>query len=100
MAWFKKKEVCVHCKTNKTRRDFESEPTCADCRVAIMIKREPERKCPADGVVLEKSVSGEIILDRCPSCHGVWLDAGELEAIKKVATDEGMGTGMVLGLVT
>lgn len=100
MGWFKRKETCIHCNTNKTRRDFEEQPTCPACRIDILIKRETPRVCPADGVTLVKTISNEIIIDQCPTCKGVWLDAGELEAIKQAATEEGMGTGMVLGIAT
>ena len=48
---------------------------------------------------MEKLASGEIIIDRCPGCSGIWLDADELEAIKKAAGDEALGAGMVLGMV-
>ena len=99
MSWFKKKELCVHCKKNKTRRDFEGEPTCADCRVRIQVEREASVVCPKDGTLLLKEASGEIILDRCPTCQGVWLDAGELKAIKEAANEEGVGAGMALGMV-
>ncbi len=43
--------------------------------------------------------SHEIIVDRCPQCQGVWLDAGELGAIREAAKVEGVGSGMVLGMV-
>jgi hypothetical protein len=89
----------VHCNKNKTKRDFENLPTCADCRLKILMEKEPERSCPVDGTPMVKSVSGEIIIDRCPECNGVWLDAGELQTIKEVANEEGMGTGVALGMV-
>ena len=100
MTWFKKKKICTHCKTNKTRRDFENQPTCPECQVKILIDREPERTCPVDGAMLVKSASDQIIIDQCPVCKGIWLDAGELDAIKEAANQEGMGTGMVLGMAT
>ncbi len=99
MAWFKKKQLCVRCEVNKTKRDFEGQLTCTDCRVAILKEREPLRECPVDGHQMEKLASGEIIIDRCPGCSGIWLDADELEAIKKAAGDEALGAGMVLGMV-
>ena len=99
MAWFSNKELCVHCRINKTKRDFENLPTCADCRLKILMKREPGRTCPVDGTTMEKSSSGEIILDRCPKCDGIWLDSGELDSIKAAANDEAMGTGFALGMV-
>jgi hypothetical protein len=99
MAWFSKKEECVNCRKNKTRRDFENLPVCTECRLKILMERESERSCPVDGTAMAKSASGEIIIDRCPKCNGIWLDAGELETIKQVASDEGMGTGVAIGMV-
>ena len=52
--------------------------------------------CPADGSTLLKEHSNEIVIDRCPECKGVWLDAGEIEAIKQAATSEGVAVGMVV----
>ena len=96
MIWFKKKKTCVHCNTNKTKRDFEGQPTCGNCQTKILIGREPIRICPADGATLLKEHNNEIIIDRCPTCKGVWLDAGEIEAIKEAAKQEGMAIGMVV----
>jgi len=31
----------------------------------------------------------ELKIDRCPSCHGLWLDRGELDALYSVATQYG-----------
>ena len=31
----------------------------------------------------------ELNIDRCPSCHGLWLDRGELDALFTVATEYG-----------
>ncbi len=96
MNWFKKKEICTHCRTNKTRRQFENKPICAECKTKILIDREPLRNCPADGATLVKEHNNEIIIDRCPTCKGVWLDAGEIEAIKEAAQSEGIAIGMVI----
>ncbi len=100
MAWFTKKRVCVHCNANKTRREFEEHPTCPACRLEIMMAREDKRICPVDGATLVKEATSELLIDRCPQCNGIWLDAGELEAIKEVASDEGMTTGMILGIAS
>lgn len=99
MAWFSKKEVCFHCRENKTKRDFENLPTCTECRLKLLMEKESERACPVDGAAMTKSVSGEIVIDQCPKCNGIWLDAGELDTIKAVANEEGMGTGVALGMV-
>ena len=85
MIWFKKKKNCIHCNKNKTKRDFENHPTCAECQIRILMDREPKRICPVDGTTLVKSKSNEIIIDRCSKCEGIWLDAGELDAIEEAA---------------
>jgi hypothetical protein len=62
MNWFKKKK----CNNNKTKREFEDQPTCAECKTKILSGREPKRICPVDGAILLKEHSYEIIIDRCP----------------------------------
>ena len=96
MLWFKKKTNCTHCNENSTKREFEGQPTCARCKTEILIGREPTRTCPVDGATLLKEHNNEILVDRCPTCQGVWLDAGEIEAIKEAAQTEGMAIGMVV----
>ncbi|MEE9363828.1 MAG: zf-TFIIB domain-containing protein [Cellulophaga sp.] len=95
MNWFKKKEICIHCNENKTKREFENQPTCPECRIKILVARESTRICPVDGSILLKEHNNEIIIDRCPKCKGIWLDPGEIEAIKEVALSQGLATGMM-----
>lgn len=99
MSWFKKKVVCVHCNTRKTKREFENQATCTECQKNILISRESQRSCPVDGTLLEKKCDDELIIDRCPKCDGIWLDAGELDIIKEKIQAEGMGTGVALGMI-
>ena len=41
-------------------------------------------KCPRDGNTLETiKYEADIEVDRCPHCHGMWLDKGELEQIQE-----------------
>jgi len=40
--------------------------------------REAEMRCPRDGTALGHRPYKGVSLDYCPTCHGVWLDAGEL----------------------
>lgn len=96
MKWFKKKEICTNCNSNSTKREFEGEPTCSACKIQILLSRETTRVCPVDGATLLKEHSNDIIIDRCPKCKGVWLDAGEIEAIKQAAQTEGMAIGSIL----
>ena len=48
--------------------------------------REAERKshymkCPKDGHDLASSVYHGVQIETCPHCEGMWLDAGELDAV-------------------
>jgi uncharacterized protein with PIN domain len=38
-------------------------------------------RCPKCGGHLQVEQFSKIQIDRCPDCHGVWLDAGEIEAV-------------------
>ena len=38
-------------------------------------------KCPKDGYDLASSVYHAVQIETCPHCGGMWLDAGELEAV-------------------
>lgn len=42
--------------------------------------RAPVR-CPADGETMSRVHAGDVALDRCPACSGIWLDLGELERL-------------------
>jgi uncharacterized protein len=48
--------------------------------------REAERKshymkCPKDGYDLTSSVYHGVQIETCPHCGGMWLDAGEIDAV-------------------
>lgn len=48
--------------------------------------REAERKshymkCPKDGYDLASSTYHGVQIESCPHCGGMWLDAGEIEAV-------------------
>ena len=50
-------------------------------------ERERERKlhhmkCPKCGMSLEEIAFGDVHVDKCFSCEGLWLDQGELEHIR------------------
>ena len=40
---------------------------------------EGERKSPITGEIMKQEVLNGVVIDRCPTSGGVWLDAGELE---------------------
>lgn len=49
-------------------------------------------KCPKCGMDLQTLQKGNVEIDTCFNCHGVWLDAGELDQLMR--TDESSGVVM------
>ena len=61
--------------------------TCSKCRTSIRVKETQagkKGKCPKCGMDLHEIDYRTIKIDKCTGCDGVWLDAGELEAIAKL----------------
>jgi hypothetical protein len=38
-------------------------------------------KCPKCGEPLKERSFQKVVIDQCTACHGIWLDAGELEQV-------------------
>ena len=47
------------------------------------LKNQHYMKCPKCGMDLHSFDFHGVNVDTCGSCHGVWLDAGEMESIMK-----------------
>jgi len=60
-------------------------------RDRLLISQSPRLQCPrdADVVMMRRKFSPKqpIMIDECPACGGVWLDAGELDAIRGLSED-------------
>jgi Zn finger protein HypA/HybF involved in hydrogenase expression len=41
-------------------------------------------KCPKCGANLKEKEFHQIKIDTCPECHGIWLDAGEMDLISRI----------------
>jgi Zn finger protein HypA/HybF involved in hydrogenase expression len=48
------------------------------------VKELHHMRCPKCGMELIEIAYEGIKVDRCSECEGVWLDAGELEAVSKL----------------
>ena len=46
------------------------------------MSEETVRMCPVEGAAMQKEDVVGVTIDRCPTCGGVFLDAGELQSIK------------------
>ena len=40
-------------------------------------------RCPKCKTEMEALAHEDLVVDQCPSCHGVWLDKGELDAVMR-----------------
>ena len=102
MGFFK--STCVRCGSKRTRQNVDGLPTCKRCELKLQMKREDTRACPIDGSAMQKRITHNVIVDKCPNCQGVWLDQGELnlgaEAVRRERSGDfasGFITGMIIG---
>lgn len=80
-------EICVRCGKNPAKRSSAGVPTCESCEellaASLVAKGEAARQCPLHSIAMTKEIVCNIVIDRCPSCNGVWLDGGELDLLKQ-----------------
>ncbi len=59
---------------------------------SVEVDLKKKRKCPKceDIVMMQHyfSVKEKVVLDECPGCGGIWLDAGELKEIRNLFENE------------
>ena len=72
------------------RQEAERRRKLAEERQAKLLAEEREReralhfmKCPKCGMQLEEIAFGDVRVDKCFSCEGLWLDNGELDLIRQ-----------------
>lgn len=76
------------------RREFERTKAIEEKRRKEIEENERRRlkelhymHCPKCGMQLVEIDYRGIKIDRCTACEGVWLDAGELEAVSRLETN-------------
>ena len=50
-------------------------------------------QCPKCGHGMEEVTYGQVTIDRCTNCQGLWFDTGEAEALKDRWMGEALDTG-------
>ena len=48
------------------------------------LKDAAHMRCPKCGTPLNSHTLHDVSVDECPNCHGVWLEAGQLEALGRL----------------
>jgi uncharacterized protein len=71
------------------RQEAERRRKLAEERQSQMQEEDRQRarelhfmKCPKCGMQLEEIAFGNVRIDKCFNCEGMWLDKGELETIQ------------------
>lgn len=64
-----------------------------ETRLDLKEGRRGDRKCPRCGARMHEALSDAagITLDQCPYRHGLWFDAGEVQALVNAVDSEGIG---------
>ena len=94
---------CARCAAPVEATDEEI-PTCDRCRQLLRDRLRPEEeptvRCPHDDTEMDKLIVHGLVLDRCPTCGGVWLDGGELELLRSAVSGgrNKLARSVVLGL--
>ena len=50
-------------------------------------------KCPKCGHGMEEVTHGEVVIDRCSHCHGLWFDEDEAHQLKNILGSEAVDIG-------
>ncbi len=64
---------------------FEKKNQEALGRIKERVDSEKPRMSPITGEPMEQLTIMGVVIDRCPTSKGIWLDAGELEEILNVS---------------
>lgn len=95
-------ERCVRCNTRPAKQGVQGLPTCDNCATLQAAEQESPRHCLACEAVMEKQLVRQVVIDKCTSCGGVWLDSGELELVRKVSKatkqNDEFGLGFLAGI--
>jgi Zn-finger nucleic acid-binding protein len=66
--------------------DLRHDPDTVGASIEMARQRElPDVACPVCGAVCDRheyGLASQVLIDRCPHDHGLWLDRGELEALE------------------
>ena len=63
------------------------------------LKQQHWMKCPKCGFDLHALDEGQVQLDSCFNCHGVWLDAAELRKLKAEAAHQNRKTPLIDSII-
>lgn len=80
----KEEEYFTRLTLERKRKAEEEKHSRHEAEEKKKIKELHYMHCPKCGMKLSEVDHKDVKIDKCSHCHGVWLDAGELEAILKL----------------
>jgi hypothetical protein len=90
--WFKKNEEQMIVAAREAREKREAERAQKEqAEERERLKKAHFMKCPKCGHDLKEENVGGVTVDRCTFCEGIYLDAGELEALFLKRDDDRKG---------
>src|SRR2546421_5746183 len=99
-------ERCIRCNEYFKFEELESGPDgfaiCRNCAAKINPSNQKTRSCLNDGKEMKKVlVYNMVLIDKCPSCGGVWLDDEALEILRREmqGEDGGFFNGFLWGML-
>ncbi|HYG81352.1 MAG TPA: zf-TFIIB domain-containing protein [Pyrinomonadaceae bacterium] len=82
-------ENCYRCgkwhKFEELTGDEQGWSFCRRCAAKLSTEGKPRRRCPTDGREMVKRKYSFVLVDKCETCGGIWLDAGEQQALRDFA---------------
>ena len=52
-------------------------------------RKQHYMKCPRCGADLVEKQIGQVKVDECPDCDGIWLDQGEIDVLRHIQSSSG-----------
>jgi hypothetical protein len=78
--------LCARCNYAYATTIDDNMPVCDECKNKFAT--EEIRKCPVDQEDMNKIIVQNVLIDKCPKCHGIWLDGDEVGVLNNLATGE------------
>lgn len=79
----KEEEYFARQTIEKRRREAEAAQAAMASEEKMRLKELHHMHCPKCGQLLMEMELKGVKIDRCMNCHGLWLDAGELEQLSQ-----------------
>jgi hypothetical protein len=96
-------ENCIRCNKKKRFEELTVGPAgfsiCKACAAKISLDTKETHHCPVDNEALVKGMLGIVLVEKCVSCGGVWLDAKELRIFNDFIKREILAKGATLEIL-